>query len=163
LKEEPTSVLALLGRGAALQKLGRGSDAQGAYDQVLKLDPQNREALTNLTSIVAERSPQDAVARLQELEREYQGFSPIKAQIGLAYAKMGSMPQALEYLRRAVALSPDAVMYHYNLALVLDHLGRKDQAVASYERVLASISGGRGPVELSSTEIERRVRFLRTH
>ena len=53
-------------------------------------------------------------------------------------------------------------MYHYNLALVLDHLGRREQAVASYERVLASISGGRGPADLSPVDIERRVRFLRT-
>lgn len=161
LKEEPSSVLALLGRGAALQKSGRGPEAQASYDQVLKLDPQNREALTNLTSILAERSPQEALARLLDLEREYPGFSPVKAQIGLTYAKTGSMPQALDYLRRAVALSPDTVMYHYNLALVLDHLGRRDQAVASYERALASISGGRGPAEISATEIERRVRFLR--
>jgi tetratricopeptide (TPR) repeat protein len=161
LKEEPTSVLALLGRGAALQKSGRGPEAQASYDLVLKLDPQNREALTNLTSILAERSPQEALARLLDLEREYPAFSPVKAQIGLTYAKTGSMPQALDYLRRAVALSPDTVMYHYNLALVLDHLGRRDQAVESYERALASISGGRGPAEISATEIERRVRFLR--
>lgn len=161
LKEEPSSVMALLGRGAALQKLGRGPEAQAPYDQVLKLDPQNREALTNLTSILAERSPQEALARLIELERQYPSFSPIKAQIGLAYAKAGSLPQALDYLRRAVTLAPDTVMYHYNMALVLDHMGRADQAVSSYERVLASISGGRGPTELSATEIERRVRFLR--
>jgi tetratricopeptide (TPR) repeat protein len=161
LKEEPNSVLALLGRGTALQKMGKGPEAQAPYDQVLKLDPQNREALTNLTTILAERSPQEALSRLIELEREYPGFSPIKGQIGLTYAKMGSMPQALDYLRRAVTLSPDTVMYHYNLALVLDHLGRPDQALASYERVLASISGGRGPTDISATEIERRVRFLR--
>lgn len=161
LKEEPTSILALLGRGASLQKLGRGPEAQESYDQVLKRDPQNREALTNLTTILAERSPQEALARLLELEREYPAFSPVKAQIGLTYAKAGSMPQALDYLRRAVASSPDTVMYHYNLALVLDHLGRSDQAVASYERVLGSISGGRGPADISATEIERRVRFLR--
>jgi Tfp pilus assembly protein PilF len=161
LKEEPNSILALLGRGAALQKLGRGQDAQGAYESVLKLDPENREALTNLTTVAAERAPQEALTRLLDLERQYATFSPIKAQIGLAYAKLGSLPQALDYFRRALALAPDTVMYHYNMALVLDHLGRRDQAVASYERVLASISGGRGPSELSATEIERRVRFLR--
>ncbi|MCC6915367.1 MAG: tetratricopeptide repeat protein [Rhodospirillaceae bacterium] len=161
LKEEPSSILALLGRGAALQKLGRGQDAQGAYESVLKLDPENREALTNLTTVAAERAPQEALARLLDLERQYATFSPIKAQIGLAYAKLGSLPQALDYFRRALALAPDTVMYQYNMALVLDHLGRRDQAVASYERVLASISGGRGPIELSATEIERRVRFLR--
>jgi len=161
LKEEPGSVLANLGRGASLQKLGRGQEAQGSYEAVLKSDPDNREALTNMTSILGERAPQEALTRLLELERQYAMFSPVKAQIGLTYAKMGSHAQALDYFRRAVMLSPDTVMYHYNLALVLDHLGRRDQAVASYERVLASISAGRSPVELSATEIERRVRFLR--
>jgi tetratricopeptide (TPR) repeat protein len=162
LKDEPTSVLALLGRGAALQKLGRGQEAQSSYEQVLKIDSQNREALSNLTTIVAERSPQDALTRLLELEKDYPTFSPIKAQIGLTYAKSGSMAPAVDYFRRALVLSPETVMYHYNLALVLDHLGRREQAVASYERVLASFSGGRGPTDISQAEIERRVRFLRT-
>ncbi len=162
LKEEPTSVMALLGRGASLQKLGRGQEAQVPYEAVLKVDPRNREALSNLTTIVADRSPQDALARLLELEREHPNFSPVKAQIGLTFAKAGSMQQAADYLRRAVMLSPETVMYHYNLALVLDHLGRREQAIASYERVLASLSGGRGPADLSPVEIERRVRFLRT-
>jgi Tfp pilus assembly protein PilF len=162
LTDEPTSVLALLGRGASLQKLGRGPEAQASYEAVLKIDPQNREALSNLTTIVAERSPQDALTQLLELERQYPNFSPVKAQIGLTYAKSGSMAPAVDYFRRALALSPETVMYHYNLALVLDHLGRREQAVASYERVLASISGGRGPADLSPVDIERRVRFLRT-
>ncbi len=161
LKDEPTSVLALLGRGASLQKLERGPEAQASYEQVLKIDPQNREALSNITTIVAERSPQDAITRLLELEREYPNFSPVKAQIGLSHAKAGSMRQALDYFRRAIALSPETVMYHYNIALVQDHLGQREQAIASYERVLASISGGRGPADLSPVEIERRVRFLR--
>lgn len=161
LADEPNSILALLGRGAALQKLGRSHEAQGAYDRVLRLDPENREALTNVTAIVGERSPQDALARLLELEQQYSGFSPIKAQIGLTYARMGTMPQALDYLRRAVALSPEAMMYRYNLALVLDHLGRRDEAAASYETVLAAIATGRGPAELAQADIERRVRFLR--
>lgn len=160
LTDEPNSVLALLGRGVALQKLGRGSEAEVAYQHVLKLDPQNREALTNITAIAGERAPQDALTRLLELERDYTGFSPIKAQIGLAYAKLGTMPQALDYLRRAVALTPEAPMYIYNLALVQDHMGLREQALASYERVLALASGGRA-ADLSTAEIERRVRFLK--
>ncbi len=162
LKEEPGSVLALLGRGAALQKLGKAEDAHTAYEQVLKADPGNREALSNLTVITGERSPSEALNKLLELEKQYPTFSPVKAQIGLTYAKLGSMNEALEYLRRATAISPDSIMYQYNMALVLDHLGRSEQALAVYENVLASLSGGRGAPELSSTEIERRVRFLKT-
>jgi tetratricopeptide (TPR) repeat protein len=162
LQKEPTSVLALLGRGAALQKLHRLDEARDAYSNALKIDPENREALTNITSIVAERSPAEALNVLLDLEKHYPAFSPIKAQIGLLYAKTGSMEQALDYLRRAAALSPDATMYQYNLALVLDHMNLREQAVSAYEHVLSSISVGQAPPELSSSNIERRVRYLRT-
>jgi tetratricopeptide (TPR) repeat protein len=162
LQQEPRSVLAQLGRGAALQKLGRLDEARSAYERVLKIDPNNREALTNLTAIVAEREPGEALRRLQELEREYPSFSPIKAQIGLVYARLGSFEPALDYLRRAVSLTPDAPMYHYNLALVLDRLNRPQQAIASYERVLSAAALGRLGPEVPTVDIERRVRYLRT-
>ena len=162
LQQEPRSVLAQLGRGAALQKMGRSDEARVSYERVLKLDPSNREALTNLTAIVAEREPGEAIKRLQELEREYPSFSPIKAQMGLVYAKMGSFEPALDYLRRAVNLTPDAPMYQYNLALVLDRLDRHDQAVVSYERVLALASAGRMAADFPAADIERRVRYLRS-
>lgn len=162
LQQEPRSVLAQLGRGAALQKLGRLDEARGAYERVLKLDPQSREALTNLTAIVAEREPGEALKRLQALEREYPTFSPIKAQMGLTYARLGNFPPALDYLRKAVSLTPDAPMYNYNLALVLDRLNLHDQAAAIYERVLATAAAGRLPPDIPVADIERRVRFLRT-
>jgi tetratricopeptide (TPR) repeat protein len=161
LQQEPRSVLAQLGRGAALQKLGRSDDARSSYERVLKIDPNNREALTNLTAVVGEREPGEAMKRLLDLEREYPAFSPIKAQIGLAYAKMGNFEPALDYLRRAVNLTPDAAMYQYNLALVLDRLDRHDQAVASYERVLSAAAAGRLTPDISTADIERRVRYLR--
>jgi len=161
LKEEPTSVLAHIGRGAALQKLGRFDEANASYERALKIDPNNREALSNLTVILGESAPAQALNKLLDLEKQYPQFSPLKAQIGLTYAKVGSMAQALDYLSRASAMSPDSVMFRYNLALVLDHLGRSAQAVSAYETVLASLSSGRAAPELSSIDIERRVNYLR--
>lgn len=145
LREEPNSVLALFGRGAALQKQGRSEDARASYEQALKHDPSNREALSNL----------------QELEKRNPGFSPIKAQIGLTYAKLGAMNEALDYLNRATQMSPETVMYQNNMALVLDHLGRSAQAVTVYETVLASLTAGRSVPELSKADIERRVQYLK--
>jgi Flp pilus assembly protein TadD len=161
LREEPTSILASLGRGAALQKQGKLEEAREAYEKVLRLDPGNREALSNLTVVVGERSPAEALLKLQDLDKEYPSFSPLKAQIGLTYAKLGAMPEALDYLNRALTLSPESVMYLYNAALVLDHMGRSDQAVVAYEKVLASLASGRRAPELSSMEIERRMSYLR--
>jgi len=161
LKDEPTSVLAHIGRGAALQKLARLEEANASYERALQIDPNNREALSNLTVILGESAPSQALTKLLDLERQYPAFSPLKAQIGLTYAKAGSMPQALEYLTRASAMAPESVMYRYNLALVLDHLGRSAQAVSAYETVLASLSSGRVAPELSPIDIERRVNYLR--
>jgi len=66
----------------------------------LKLDPVNREGLTNLTSLTTEkRAGRSDLRACWKLEHDYPGFSPIKAQIGLTYAKVGNMEQALDYLR----------------------------------------------------------------
>jgi hypothetical protein len=40
-------------------------------------------------------------------------------------------------------------------------LDRKEQAVASYERVLSAAALGRVPPDISTADIERRVRYLR--
>ncbi len=161
LEKEPSSVLALLGRGASLQKLRKFEEAQASYEKVLKIDPDNREALTNVTAIIGERAPTEALNRLLELEKTYPSFSPIKAQIGLIYAKGGKLEPALDYLRRATILTPDSAMYQYSLALVMDRMGMTEQAIAAYQQVLSAISAGRAPPELSSNAIERRLQYLR--
>lgn len=161
LEQEPSSVLALLGRGASLQKLRKFDEAQVSYEKVLKVDPDNREALTNVTAIIGERAPTEALNRLLELEKVYPSFSPIKAQIGLIYAKAGKMEPALDYLRRATILTPDSAMYQYSLALVMDRMGMTEQAIAAYQQVMSAISAGQAPPELSSNAIERRLQYLR--
>ena len=67
IESEPTSLLALLGRSATLQKLGRMDEARSGYESVLRLDPSNREALTNITSILSAQAPNDALNRLLDL------------------------------------------------------------------------------------------------
>lgn len=155
LSSEPTSIMAQLGRSAALQRLGRLEEARVGYEAVLRRDPNNRQALTKLTSIFSTRAPNEAMNQLLDLEREYPQFSPVKAQIGLLYARMGSNSQALDYLREAASMSPSTVMYQYNLAVLLDRIGRAEQAVVSYERVLAGILNGGAASGLSRSSIER--------
>ena len=158
-KSEPTSVLALLGRGTAYQKLGREEDARAAYEAALKIDPQNREALTNVTGLIGQTQPEEALKRLIDLEGQYANFSPIPAQIGLTYAKMGNAAAAIEYLRRAITLTPDAPMYHYNLAVIFDRAGQREQAIASYKEVL-DLTDSRNVTGLSRVDIQRRLEFL---
>ena len=151
-----------MGRRTGCTGACRYNSAGTGYERVLRLDPNNLEALTNLTSIFSAQAPNEAMTRLLDLEREYPRFSPVKAQIGLLYARMGSTTEALTYLSEAARMSPNTVMYHYNLAVLLDRLGRSEQAIASYQRVLAGIINTGVANDLSRADIERRVRYLKT-
>ena len=57
-------------------------------------------------------------------------------QIGKCHADLGRFTEAEAVLRRAVALSDDAVG-EYNLGYVLEQVGRADEAERQYERALA--------------------------
>ena len=163
LQDEPGSILSQLGRASALHKLDRFSEAATSYQMVLRQDPQNREALTNLTSIIGQASPADALRRLQDLEREHPNFSPIKAQLGLAHARSGNNTQAVRALSRAADMSPGNVMYQYNLAVTLDRMGRGAQAMTAYERTISAlIQSGETPQGLSRVAVEQRLNYLRT-
>ena len=163
LQDEPGSILSQLGRASALHKLERYAEAGAAYQAVLQTDPKNREALTNLTAIIGQSSPAEAVRRLQDLEREHPNFSPIKAQIGLAQARLGNNTQAVRALSRAANMAPENVMYQYNLAVTLDRMGRGAQAMTAYERTIAAlIQTGSTPQGLSRQAVEQRLNFLRS-
>ena len=72
---------------------------------------------------------------------------------------MGNTDAAVDYLRRAITLTPDAPMYHYNLAVVFDRVGQREQAIASYKEVLG-LTDLRNVTGLSRVDIQRRVEFL---
>ncbi|HEY4297053.1 MAG TPA: tetratricopeptide repeat protein, partial [Paraburkholderia sp.] len=50
--------------------------------------------------------------------------------------KLGDYTSAVESLRLGLALQPDFVALHYNLALTLQHLDRLEDAAHSYRRTL---------------------------
>lgn len=136
LEDEPRNLAALLGRAAALHKLRRLDEARDAYQRVLALDPTNREALTNLLAIIGAASPNEALRRLEALERSAPGFTPVVAQIGLVYGQLGMNDQAIAYLRRAVNQDAGNLLYRYNLAILLDRAGERQAAVVAYRAVL---------------------------
>ena len=110
-----------------------------------------REFLTRRALEFNERNP-DVVyemgALLQQLERPAEALTYFTrhlemvtddqqtlVQIGKCYADLGRFADAEATLRRAVALSDDAVGF-YNLGFVLEQLGRQNEAEHDYERAL---------------------------
>lgn len=159
LRTSPRNVAALLGKGTAEHKLRRFGDARESYRRVLALDPANREALTNMTAIVAEQAPDQALAELRTLQRNYPSFSPISAQIASIEAGRDNLSGAVVAMGDAVAQSPDNGLYRLNLAILEDRAGDRDAAVASYRQAIDML-GGVSMLPMPLDQIRQRLRYL---
>jgi Flp pilus assembly protein TadD len=156
---EPNNEMALLGLGTTYQKLKRTDEARSLYAHLLDINPTHREALNNFMALLSEESPQEAIAELEKLESENPDFSPIAAQLGIVYNKIGDQNMAARKLLRALELSPDNVAYKYNLAIVLDSLGQAEDAGDLYMELIEDYNQGAtlpGNVE----DIRNRIIFL---
>jgi tetratricopeptide (TPR) repeat protein len=68
----------------------------------------------------------------------------------------GRLPEAAEAFAESVRIRPDRIEARRNLALALWNLGRKDAAIAEYERIVA-MPGARGRDHVSLGRLLRRV------
>jgi Tfp pilus assembly protein PilF len=156
---DPDNVDALFGLASTSHRLNERDKARGLYSQILARDPRNLETLNNFLVLISEESPQDALAELQILEKKNPDFDPIPAQIAAIYARKGDFPAAIEQISRAIALSPDNMMYRYNLAIMLDHGGYTEKAAEAYQMLVRAHQDGKAiPADLSS--IQERLIFL---
>lgn len=161
LKTSPDYVAALLGKAIALHKLRRPQEARQLYQRVLAIDPENREALTNMTAIVAAQTPAAALRELRDLQKTYPGFSPIPAQIAEIEAQAGNVGEAISSFNRAIQLSPDNGLYRLNLAIVQDRAGMAREAAASYQAALDRFDA-RVQLPIPVDSIRARLRYLQS-
>lgn len=161
LQAEPKNEMALLGLATTYQRLGQMQEARDLYGELLAINPTHREALNNFMALVSNESPQEAITELEKLETENPDFSPIPAQLGVVYDKLGDRQMAARKLSRALELSPENVSYKYNLAIILDQMGQKQDAADLYTELVEDYNHGAnlpGNVE----DIRNRIIFLST-
>jgi tetratricopeptide (TPR) repeat protein len=127
---------------------GDTAKAQAALERVIAENPQMGSAKNDLAFLVAQRGEQ--LERAVELAREARRALPENAAtldtLGYVYYRAGRPEAALVELRRAVELAerpgaPIAPIYPYHLGLVLQALGRNDEAARAFERALANAEG----------------------
>ncbi len=159
LDVEPNNKQALFGLATAYHRNGQSAEAREAYIKLLSLDANNWSAMNNFLVLTGEEAPESALKELQRLEQLNPEFSPIPAQIGMVYIKLGRLDDAVKYLGRAVQLTPDNLAYRYNLAVLLDHLGYRQQAARLYRQLLQAGLAGKELPE-SSRNIQDRLSFI---
>lgn len=130
----------LLNEARRCERAGRLADAVGAYQRLLALSPHRPDSWYNLA--VLQRNAGDfdgALASYQQaLDRGVTRPEEVHLNRGVIYADgLRRNDAAQRELDAALALNPSYVPALLNLANLETDLGRLDEAVATYERLLA--------------------------
>lgn len=160
-KDYPRDRRVLMGRAVALQKLNDYGGALAAYEEVLNVEPQNLEALTNMLGLLKAQDPALAVQKLGELQEAYPYNADIAAQLAVAHAGQGSYQEAQRYLDLADALKPGSASVLYNRAVLYDKMGRRTEAADLYRRIVRMSTEGKLDQSLPIEAIKSRLATMR--
>jgi tetratricopeptide (TPR) repeat protein len=137
--------LAMFQMGLDRHKSGDLRSAAAVYEEVLRRDPKNAEAL-HLLGLVAYQAGQPLPAI--DFMSQAIVLSPYAAAMygnrGLALAAAGRQEEALADYDQAIAMQPDLAAPHHNRGVALQALGRQEAALASYDRALELNPGNAG-------------------
>ena len=122
----------LLGRAVALQKLRRYEEAEGAYCELLEINPGAAEPLANLISLSAAREDAGAMA---EYSQRLLGVHPQSktALQGLAMVAIRNSDRAaaVDYCTRLVEVDPDSFEGWFNLRFAQQRMQAPEQDTRS--------------------------------
>ncbi len=159
LSAEPKNEDALFGLASTYHRIGKLDQARPLYAQLLKQNPNDRDALNNFLALVSEEAPQDALAELERLEQRNPDFSPIPAQESIVLAKLGMQEQSREKMLRAIELAPNNMTYKYDLAILLDRQGDYADASAVYRLLIeAAMNGDKLPA--TAETLQKRLNYI---
>lgn len=161
LSVAPRNLTGLFGLASTYHRIGSLDNARALYARLLEIAPDNREGLNNFLALVSEESPEEALPELQVLANKHPGFSPILAQLGWLYHKLGEHGSARQYMLRAVRITPENMTYRYNLAIMLDQQGAYAEAANVY-RYLIGVSQRGIQIPASPDDLQARLTYILT-
>jgi tetratricopeptide (TPR) repeat protein len=115
---------------------GRFPEAEKALHRALELDPFMTDVHNYLGSVYSEMGRNaDAEMEYRKAlsDRTYPTPQIVYLNLGLLYRSEGRDDEALDALRTAVEIDPKYYRAHYELAKLLEHIGRLEEAVREYE------------------------------
>ncbi len=125
---------------AALQhhRAGRLPEAEAAYRELLRIDPENIDALHFLGVIAYQQRRHEQARQLisQALARNTTN-APAHNNLGVVLMELGSLEEAIACFERAIALQQDYFDAHKNLAAAYLNSGRNSDAIAAFRNALA--------------------------
>lgn len=127
----------LFNQAVAAHQSGRLRDALTLYDQVLKHDPADMDALQYGSMIQLELGDaRAAIARLKIALLLAPNDAPSHMLMGNAYETLKQSEAAIPCFERAIEFAPDDPPAHNNLGVALSSVNRLDDAIAAFRRAL---------------------------
>lgn len=121
LKPTPSRYVLL---GGVLKKLGERKAALDAFQNALRLSPENEEALFNTADIVQERQPEEAIAMLRKALEIAPDFVECYVELGALLNRTGQFYAAEQLLRKGVELDPMNIWIWIELGNSLWRIGK---------------------------------------
>jgi Flp pilus assembly protein TadD len=123
----------------SLQIAGRTGEAVEMLKESLRVDPEYKNSLLNLSAIhLAERRHAEAVSPLEQLLRLYPQEAAAHSNLGLALAGVGRLRDAESHFLEAVELDPGRPDFAANLARFYLHVGQAEAGLSALLRFKAS-------------------------
>jgi len=131
LKDDPTYYQAYNMQALVYMELREDVQAREAFDQALRMSPNNPEVLNNFGWFLCLRNEsQRGLDMMLRAANDSLYHSPEKAWLstGLCYKRLGRTAEAEEALRRAVLIRPELIGALYNLAVITYERGAMKDA-----------------------------------
>ncbi len=135
---QPSNPAAALGYALLLESAGRTEQARAAYEDLLKIDPENATGLNNLAYLKADQGVDldQALGYAQRALQRAPQDPNISDTLGLIYIRKKLTLQAVQVLRDLVARVPDNPSFHLHLGMALYDAGEKELAKKELEKAL---------------------------
>ncbi|HUE03566.1 MAG TPA: tetratricopeptide repeat protein [Bryobacteraceae bacterium] len=123
----------------ALDTAGRKPEAETAYDQAVKLDPQNAYALNNLAFLIADSGGGDldqALTYAQRAKQVMPNLPEVSDTLGWIYLKKNMSDSAMDIFQELVEKMPQNATYRYHLGMAYAQKGDKVKALRELQQAL---------------------------
>lgn len=125
----------------AYQFANRKTEARQAYEQAVKLNPQNGVALNNLAFLMAEGGGGDldqALTYAQRAKQVMPNLGEVSDTLGWIYLKKNLSDSAIDIFQSLVDKAPTNSTYRYHLGMALAQKGDKPRALKELQQALRS-------------------------
>ena len=155
LKREPNNRDALLGMAAVAVKSEDYKKAKESYRLLLKLDPRDQVAVSGMSNIDKLSASSQIESKLKFMLQQQPSATHLNFALGNYYARKGRWPEAQAEYFKAWQGNADNADYIYNLAVSLDQLGKKNEALRFYKESLLYVSEQN--ISFSKADVEERI------